>query len=151
MRPLTHITTITGHTATVPRSRVGGRAIERLTPIVRDEEGAIVELGLFVDLNRLRGPYGALAAATWSLHVGASEKGPPLLSCVAAWSPATSAEAWRLVAKASPAQAIGLAPPTPWLATILLPPAAADDAERLATLADLDQCIAWTLIVLTPS
>jgi hypothetical protein len=146
---LSHLTIETGHCAVTPRSDIADEIIMRLQPIIDEQGGLIKEAGIYIDIIRPLMASGRPrdGAAAFTLQLG--HGGPALASNVVCWQSDMADEAWIMCGNPNRAPLTDqqiVKPNAPWLATMLLPAVvdAPHDAVRL--LADLERCLAWTLI-----
>lgn len=146
---LHHLTIDTGHLLATSRADVAEHVIAALQPLIDAEQGAVPATRLWLDLIRPLGPDRRPrdGAAAFSLQVGRG--GRVAATNVVCWRAEIADEAWRLVQAPERAPLTGRVirrPPVPWLATTLHPGVAELDEGEIMALADVERCLAWTLI-----
>lgn len=150
MQSLTHLTMQTDHRIATSRLDVDDAVIAFLDPIIRGG-GGVVPPGFTVSMVRLVGadgrPTDGLAAFTVQMGPG----GRALANNVVCWRDAAADDAWTIATGGG-----ALLPPSgrpdapPWLATMICDGLAVLPPDEIPMLADLERCIAWTLIEATP-
>lgn len=154
MRELHHLTLNNGHTRRSPRAEVGDGILALLAPLVAAGGGRLPTPadGYRLTVVRAEGEEGA---ATFTVQRVADNL--PLVTCFVVWDRRQDARYWALAGGAigqlrdqfPPGALPAKMPPrpasVPWLAVLIWPTLALDPVAA-GWIADLERCVAWTLI-----
>ena len=138
-----HYTLNTGHGRLTDRCEVSQEVIDYLRPIVAAGGGKVA--GGF----RLELAAGKTGGVLFTIF----RRDRPLVACGLAVDEAQSQELWpALLDLAAKAQAPRPPRPplTPWLSVLLLPALALETPDDCQAVADLERCVAWTIIAGRP-
>jgi hypothetical protein len=140
---LLHVTLNTGHTASIPRSFVKQQTVDILRPLVRAGGGPVPNMPFTFFLVE-----HAEGAATISVRYGREGRGFGIIAGTICER--QSNDWWKHLLHTARAAGVsrGLAPPssTPWLGVVIVPSPvlAIMSPDEVATLAGLENSIAWT-------
>lgn len=135
-----HLTLMTGHTCLSPRTAVDDRTIDLIRPAVIAGRGTLGNTGWQIKMVSGSQPGGA----AFECH----SRGLWVVSCYMAWEPAGADEMWAAaMTHLLVLPGIRRPPTLPWLAAAIMPGVLRlDAADLLFEVADLERCVAWTVL-----
>lgn len=139
MAQISHYTLNTGHGRLTDRSEVSEETIELLRPVVRAGGGRL-PVGFRVVMSP--GEAGGWLYTIYQREI-------PVATCGLARTEEQSREVWPYLVDLAERMVLPRpkrAPSVPWLSVVVLPTAGMIDRETLMATADLERCIAWTIL-----
>lgn len=149
MHSLAHLTLNTGHLRDSPRTEVDDVVIGHLDPLIRAKRGAVPGSdGIELAFSIAGGKERCLVQIVTRENGG--DYSEPFILFSLAWSEDAAAKAWTAmlgIAKSVGVPVAAEAPQTtPQLVALLTPAAVRVRPDILAAAADLERCIAWTIL-----